>query len=94
MQFILTALTNSSKGGYDADIIRNNNYPLVIKHASSEASVISRVESGEIMLFYWWTPHSLFNFVDLTRVSLRDYTCEIHSLLCTNLLSGMLCPCR
>lgn len=63
---------------YDADIIRNLGLPLQVVFAGSEQAILAALDGAysreEPILFYFYTPHSIFANYDLTEVALPEHT--------------------
>ena len=65
---------------FDAEIIRNLGLELEVKSLGSEAALVAEVRraagAGEPVLFYFYTPHALFNELDLVMVELPKHDVE------------------
>ncbi len=68
---------------YDEDIIRNLGLELQVVYAGSEEAILAALDAAysrqEPILFYFWTPHSIFARYDLTRVELPPYSDECYA---------------
>ena len=68
---------------YDADIIRNLELPLQVVFAGSEQAILAALDAAysreEPILFYFYTPHSIFANYDLTEVALPEHTDECYA---------------
>jgi glycine betaine/proline transport system substrate-binding protein len=68
---------------YDESIVENLGLDLQVTYAGSEEAIVAALDSAysreEPVLFYFWTPHSIFARYDLTRVSLPDYSDECYA---------------
>lgn len=65
---------------FDEAIITNLGLPFQTVVGGSEAALMTSIESAfaneDAILFYFWTPHSVHDAFDLTRVALPDVTPE------------------
>jgi len=68
---------------YDESIVDNLGLDLQVTYAGSEEAILAALDSAysreEPVLFYFWTPHSIFAKYDLTRVSLPEYSDECYA---------------
>ncbi len=68
---------------YDESIVDNLGLELQVTYAGSEEAILASLDSAysreEPVLFYFWTPHSIFAKYDLTRVSLPEYSDECYA---------------
>ena len=68
---------------YDESIVEGLGLELQVTYAGSEEAILAALDSAysreEPVLFYFWTPHSIFAKYDLTRVSLPDYSDECYA---------------
>ncbi len=68
---------------YDADIINNLGLQLQVVTAGSEDSLLAAVSSAyerqEPVLFYFYSPHAIFNRFDLTQVELPPYSDDCYA---------------
>lgn len=68
---------------YDGDIIRNLGLPLQVVFAGSEQAILAALDAAysreEPILFYFYTPHSIFANYDLTEVALPEHTEECYA---------------
>ncbi|RME71844.1 MAG: hypothetical protein D6784_14545 [Chloroflexi bacterium] len=68
---------------YDADIIKNLGLPFEVVTAGSEEAILAALDSAysrkDPLLFYFWTPHSIFAKYDLTMVELPPYSDECYA---------------
>lgn len=68
---------------YDADIINNLGLSLQVVTAGSEDSLLAAVSSAyerqEPVLFYFYSPHAIFNRFDLTQVELPPYSDDCYA---------------
>ncbi len=68
---------------YDADIIKNLEMPFEVVYAGSEEALLAALDSAysreEPVLFYFWTPHSVFAKYDLTQVELPPYSDDCYA---------------
>lgn len=68
---------------YDESIVDGLGLELQVTYAGSEEAIVAALDSAysreEPVLFYFWTPHSIFAKYDLTRVSLPDYSDECYA---------------
>ncbi len=62
---------------YDEDIVNNLGLDFEVVYAGSEEALLAALDSAssrdEGVLFYFWTPHSVFAKYDLTQVALPEY---------------------
>ena len=65
---------------YDDQIIRNLGLNFTVEYAGSEAEIINQaiqsVQTQVPLLFYFWEPHALFKFLNLSRVLLPRHSRE------------------
>lgn len=70
--------TDPSYSQYDEPIISNLELPFVVEYSGSEPSTIAeldtRVNAGEPVLMYWWTPTAAVAKYDLKLVELPEYS--------------------
>ena len=63
---------------YDDQIIRNLRLNFTVEYAGSEAEIIKQaiqsVQDRVPLLFYFWEPHALFGFLNLSRVLLPRHS--------------------
>jgi glycine betaine/proline transport system substrate-binding protein len=68
---------------YDEDIIQNLGLHLQVVHAGSEEALLAALDSAYSreapILFYFYTPHSIFNRYELTQVQLPPYSEECYA---------------
>ncbi|NJN55158.1 MAG: glycine/betaine ABC transporter substrate-binding protein [Anaerolineae bacterium] len=68
---------------YDADIIKNLGLNLQVVTAGSEDALLAAVSSAyarqEPVLFYFYSPHAVFNNFDLTQVQLPAYSDDCYA---------------
>lgn len=68
---------------YDQEIITNLDLPLEIVWTGSEDVLLAEVSSAyareEPVLFYFYTPHAVFNRFDLTQVELPPYSDDCYA---------------
>lgn len=68
---------------YDADIIFNLGLPLQVISAESEEALLAEVNqayiNNEPILFYFYSPHAVFNKLKLVQVALPPYTAECYA---------------
>lgn len=68
---------------YDADIIKNLSIDFEVVYAGSEEALLAALDSTysreEPVLFYFWTPHSVFAKYDLVQVELPEYSDECYA---------------
>lgn len=68
---------------YDADIIKNLGLHLQVVTAGSEDALLAAVSSAysrqEPILFYFYSPHAVFNRFDLVQVALPPYSDECYA---------------
>ena len=67
-------------GHYEAQIFENLGIDFEVEYMGTEAALVAEVrrayEAGEPIVFYMWTPHSIFAALDLTEVQLPPYSDE------------------
>jgi glycine betaine/proline transport system substrate-binding protein len=68
---------------YDADIIKNLGMNFEVIYAGSEEALLAALDSAysrqEPIVFYFWTPHSVFAKYELTQVELPAYSEECYA---------------
>lgn len=68
---------------YDADIIRNLGMNFEVVTAGSEDALLAALDAAysreQPILFYFYTPHSVFARYDLTEVELPEYSDECYA---------------
>lgn len=68
---------------YDEDIINNLGIDFQVVYAGSEEALLAALDSAysreEPILFYFWTPHSVFAQYDLVQVALPEYSDECYA---------------
>ena len=68
---------------YDEQIIANLGLPLQVVYAGSEEAILAALDSAYSreapILFYFYSPHSVFNRYQLTRVKLPDHSDECYA---------------
>jgi len=68
---------------YDADIIKNLGMDFEVVYAGSEEALLAALDSAysreEPVVFYFWTPHSVFAKYDLVQVELPEYSDECYA---------------
>ncbi|MBA3532068.1 MAG: ABC transporter substrate-binding protein [Ardenticatenales bacterium] len=68
---------------YDEQIIENLGLNLQVVHAGSEEALVAALDAAtsreEPILFYFYTPHSIFNRYELTEVELPPYSEECYA---------------
>lgn len=68
---------------YDADIIKNLGIDFQVVNAGSEEAILAALDSAasrkDPLLFYFWTPHSVFAKYDLTQVELPPYSDDCYA---------------
>lgn len=80
---------------YDAEIIENLDMNLEPVFAGSEEAILAELSSAylreEPILFYFYTPHSIFAEYDLTAVALPEYTEECYEGVADGDASSVAC---
>jgi glycine betaine/proline transport system substrate-binding protein len=80
---------------YDAEIIENLDMNLEVVFAGSEEAILAELSSAyareEPIVFYFYTPHSVFAEYDLTAVALPQYTEECYEGVADGDSSGVAC---
>ncbi len=65
---------------HDEDIVKNLGLDFEVIYAGSEEALLAALDSAysreEGVLFYFWTPHSVFAQYDMTQVELPAYSAE------------------
>jgi len=68
---------------YDEDIINNLGLPFQVVYAGSEEALLAALDSAysrkDPIIFYFWTPHSVFARYDMTQVELPEYSDECYA---------------
>lgn len=80
---------------YDAEIIENLGMNLEVVYAGSEEAILAELDSAysreEPIVFYFYTPHSVFAAYDLTLVTLPEYSEECYEGVAEGDASGVDC---
>ena len=80
---------------YDAEIIENLGMNMEVVYAGSEEAILAELSSAyareEPIVFYFYTPHSVFAEYDLTAVELPEYTDECYEGVAEGDSSGVAC---
>jgi glycine betaine/proline transport system substrate-binding protein len=80
---------------YDAEIIKNLDMNLEVVYAGSEEAILAELSSvyarQEPIVFYFYSPHSIFAEYDLTAVQLPEYTEECYEGVADGDTSGVAC---
>jgi glycine betaine/proline transport system substrate-binding protein len=80
---------------YDAEIIENLDMNLEVVYAGSEEAILAELSSvyarEEPMVFYFYSPHSVFAEYDLTAVELPEYSEECYEGVADGDNSGVAC---
>ncbi len=68
---------------YEEQIIPNLGLPMQVVVAGSEEAILAALDASysreDAVLFYFWTPHSIFAKYDLAQVKLPDYSDECYA---------------
>ena len=80
---------------YDAEIIENLEMNLEVVYAGSEEAILAELDSvygrEEPIVFYFYSPHSIFAKYDLTAVELPEYSDECYAGVADGDASGVAC---